>query len=606
MSSNRPAALGLFLLAAAECYPNADLRGFDIKSDYVEAAARSLSDLGAHHRAVVRQQDFFTHDWDREMQELHGAILILGNLPWVTSQTVASINGSNVPTKENFQGFRGIAARTGKSNFDISEWMLIRLVNALRGKQATIAMLCKTGTARKLLRYGWQNDGRIASASLYQINAKADFGASVDACLLVVQLGEAGPAEAALFESLHAPAADSPHRPGRPGLRGRIDTYQRLHHLEGLCPYQWRSGIKHDCASVMELRPDAHGVLRNKLGERVVIEPDYLYPLLKCSDLANGRSVPERMVVVTQKRVGDDTSMIASQAPCTWEYLTSHSSRFTARKSSIYKEGTPFALFGIGDYTFAPWKVAVSGLHHHPLFMLVPPCKGKPVLFDDTCYFLSFADEEEARFVADILNSEPSRALLEALMFDDAKRPITVELLQRLNLCAIAEQAGMAARWRAVSRVRYSEATQAPQMELVMERAKSAAIAQDESGAGQTERPRLQLRNPRAFNNYPWPQSVTDKQRAAVEAAAQAVLDARAQYPTSTLADLYDPLTMPAPLLKAHQQLDRAVDRCYRPEPFPSDRHRVEYLFALYEKLTAPLVAAAKPARKGRKPQTAS
>ncbi len=56
---------------------------------------------------------------------------------------------------------------------------------------------------------------------------------------------------------------------------------------------------------------------------------------------------------------------------------------------------------------------------------------------------------------------------------------------------------------------------------------------------------------------------------------------------------------MPAPLLKAHQQLDRAVDRGYRPEPFPSDRHRVEYLFALYEQLTAPLVAAAKPARNG-------
>jgi len=61
---------------------------------------------------------------------------------------------------------------------------------------------------------------------------------------------------------------------------------------------------------------------------------------------------------------------------------------------------------------------------------------------------------------------------------------------------------------------------------------------------------------------------------------------------------------MPAPLFKAHQQLDRAVDRCHRPEPFPSDRHRVEYLFALCEQLTAPLVAAAKPARTGRKAQT--
>lgn len=467
--------LGAFLQAAAECYPKAELRGFDIKSDYVEAAAKNLNNLRACPRAIVRQQDFFTHDWEREMRGVHGSILILGNLPWVTSQTVASINGTNVPAKENFQGFRGIAARTGKSNFDISEWMLIRLVNALRGRRATIAMLCKTGTARKLLRYGWQNDGRIASASLYQINAKADFGASVDACLLVAHLGELGPAEAALFASLHAP---SPTR--RIGLAGQdfvanIETYRQLHHLEGLCPYQWRSGVKHDCASIMELKPDAQGVLRNKLGDRVVIEPDYLYPLLKCSNLANGRSVPERMVVITQKRVGDDTSMIASQAPRTWDYLTSHNSRFTARKSSIYKERTPFALFGIGDYTFAPWKVAVSGLHHHPRFMLVPSCKGKPVLFDDTCYFLPFADEEEARLVADILNSEPSRALLEALMFDDAKRPITVELLQRLNLCAIAQEAGMAARWRAVARVAYPQTTHAPQMELVMERSNSAA-----------------------------------------------------------------------------------------------------------------------------------
>lgn len=467
--------LGVFLLAAAECYPQAKLRGFDINHEYVATAAKRLSDLGASHRSAVRQQDFFAHDWDREMAGSHRAVLILGNLPWVTSQTVASINGNNVPAKENFQGLRGIAARTGKSNFDISEWMLIRLVNALRGKRATIAMLCKTGTARKLLRYGWQNDGRIASASLYQIDAKADFGASVDACLLVARLGEAGAAEAAFFESLRAPA---PVR--RIGLAGQdlvadLATYRRLHHLEGLCPYQWRSGVKHDCASVMELQPDVHGVLRNKLGERVVIEPEYLYPLLKCSDLANGRNVPERMVVVTQKRVGDDTSGIASQAPCAWKYLTSHNSRFTARKSSIYKEQTRFALFGIGDYTFAPWKVAVSGLHHHPRFTLVPPCKGKPVLFDDTCYFLPFSDAQEACLVADILNSEPSHALLKALMFDDAKRPITVELLQRLNLSAIAEEAGMAAQWRAVSPVRYSQTTQAPQLELVMEKANSVA-----------------------------------------------------------------------------------------------------------------------------------
>jgi hypothetical protein len=86
---------------------------------------------------------------------------------------------------------------------------------------------------------------------------------------------------------------------------------------------------------------------------------------------------------------------------------------------------------------------------------------------------------------------------------------------------------------------------------------------------------RLQRPGVAGLRSFRGPQDLADKQRAAVEAAAQAVLDARAQYPTSTLADLYDPLTMPAPLLQAHRDLDRAVGRCYRSEPFPGDRHRV-------------------------------
>jgi hypothetical protein len=87
------------------------------------------------------------------------------------------------------------------------------------------------------------------------------------------------------------------------------------------------------------------------------------------------------------------------------------------------------------------------------------------------------------------------------------------------------------------------------------------------------------------------------KQRAAVEAAAQAVLDAGKEFPDATLADLYDPLAMPPALVKAHADLDRAVDLCYRPQPFQNDRQRVEHLFGLYEKLTAPLIAPAKKRR---------
>ena len=92
------------------------------------------------------------------------------------------------------------------------------------------------------------------------------------------------------------------------------------------------------------------------------------------------------------------------------------------------------------------------------------------------------------------------------------------------------------------------------------------------------------------YNNFPWPESPSDKQRATVEAKAQSVLDARAKFPESSLADLYDPLTMPAALQKAHTELDRAVEACYRKAAFHNDRERVEFLFALYEKLSAPLL----------------
>jgi hypothetical protein len=463
---------GAFLVAAGEAFPKARLLGWDTNPDYVAQAKSALVHSGVAKRASVGQQDFFAHDWEAELAGIRGSLLVMGNLPWVTNATVSGMGGSNLPAKENFQGFRGIEARTGKSNFDISEWMLIRLVRALRGREATIAILCKTATARKLLRFAWRNDGRIASASLHRIDAKKHFGASVDACLLLARTGEAGPVEADVFDELKAKRRSTTLGLAGQDLVADVRTYRRLKHLEGLCPYQWRSGVKHDCASVMELRPGNGKVLHNKLGEDVRIESDYLFPLLKCSDLANARIEPERFVLVTQRRVGEDTSIISKNAPRTWRYLDSHRKLFEVRKSSIYSSRVPFALFGIGDYSFAPWKVALSGLHRKPRFALVRPVDGKPVMFDDTCYFLSFEDESEARVVAEILNSQICQEFLACLTFTDSKRPFTVELLQRLNIRAIAEAAGFAGAWKASRNrgVRYSEQPVSMQAEFVMER----------------------------------------------------------------------------------------------------------------------------------------
>jgi len=100
------------------------------------------------------------------------------------------------------------------------------------------------------------------------------------------------------------------------------------------------------------------------------------------------------------------------------------------------------------------------------------------------------------------------------------------------------------------------------------------------------------------YNNFPWPENPSGKQKETIEKAAQKVLDVRAEFPNSSLADLYDPLTMPPALVKAHNELDKAVDLAYRPQPFINETKRIEFLFELYDKYTAGLFAKEKKNKK--------
>jgi hypothetical protein len=437
--------VGMFLQAAAESFSGAQIRGFEVNPAHL-AKAREQLHAATHDDVKLHQADFFSHDWDAELST-PGRVLVLGNPPWVTNAAVAAVAGTNLPTKHNVYGLRGLAAKTGKANFDIAEWMLIRLLVALRGRDATIAVLCKTATAHKVLRHAWRSDLRVASATLHQIDAAEHFGAAVDACLLVARLGLAGPSEARVFPSL---AAKTPtHRFGLAGkgLVANLDAYERLRSFEGLSPYQWRSGVKHDCASVLELLPLGDSRFSNPLGESVVLEDHALYPLLKGTELARRGARPTRVLLLPHTRLGENPAKLVNSAPLSFQYLQSHLQKFTARKSSIYAKGPAFSIFGIGDYVFTDWKVAISALHRPAKFTVVGPWRGRPMVFDDTCYFLSFSHEEEARVVADILNSSACQAFLETLMFPGAKRAVTVELLQRLNLSALAHAAGLSDRW---------------------------------------------------------------------------------------------------------------------------------------------------------------
>jgi hypothetical protein len=109
---------------------------------------------------------------------------------------------------------------------------------------------------------------------------------------------------------------------------------------------------------------------------------------------------------------------------------------------------------------------------------------------------------------------------------------------------------------------------------------------------------RLRYSNSIVYNNFPWPENPTDKQKEAIEKAAREVLEARTQIPESSLAELYDPLAMPPVLVKAHNDLDRAADLAYRPQPFINETKRIEFLFELYDKYTSGLFGEGKKSKK--------
>lgn len=297
---------GAFLRASEAAFPDSDLLlGFDINADHVEAAQRKVK------RADVRHGNFFERNWSKTLDKLGEPILVIGNPPWVTNSTLGAINGTNLPAKSNFQRFNGLDAITGKSNFDISEWMLTHLLERLSGRSAVMAMLCKTAVARKVLHHAWKNSLEIAKASTYGISAADHFGASVDACLLVAVLKPgARSRECDAFATLDSsePEKTFALREGR--LVADLRFLGAYGHLCGASPFKWRSGIKHDCLRVMELNATAEpGRYRNGLGETVKLEPTFLFPMLKSSELSKG-SAPSRYMLVTQTTIGEDTAVL--------------------------------------------------------------------------------------------------------------------------------------------------------------------------------------------------------------------------------------------------------------------------------------------------------
>lgn len=445
--------LGAFVMAALKKFPEvAEIHALEINYRYtIELKHRLLLNAllcpnQRHPDIYIYNADFFEFDFTPVIERSKTCgmnIAIVGNPPWVTNSHQGKHNSGNLPAKNNTYKLRGIEAITGRSNFDISEYITLELLKLSQDRKGGMSFLLKNSVVRNILQKQRNENLHIGKFEQQLIDAAAEFNVSVDASCLSVNF-DSVPSYSCRITDFYSGTFLREY--GWIGDCFVSDTqlYKKFSKYDNVSTYVWRSGIKHDCSSVLELTMSA-GSYFNGLGERVEIESDMIFPLLKSSDINHYKENQFRkFLVITNRKVGEDTSVLRNTHPLTYKYLISHETDFLNRKSSIYKGKDKFSIFGVGDYSFKPFKIVVSSLYKTINFKIISQYGGKPVMVDDTCYQLDFDNLEEAERIYEILTGNEIQSLLQSLIFKDAKRVVTKSLLMRLDLTKLCREKGIA------------------------------------------------------------------------------------------------------------------------------------------------------------------
>jgi len=427
---------GHFLFAALETFPSINhVYGVEIHEPYFDETRQKIKKYQDDNKRQIHLfcDDVFRFSFpDIAKRHAEQFILVLGNPPWVTNSWLGRKDSDNVPNKSNFKKVRGIEALTGKGNFDIGESVTLSMLKAFAKSKGCFAFLIKNSVVKNVVHAQRKFRFPIACMESISIDSQKEFSASVDSSLFFTKFQEKPGLECFMADSFEEPIK---FQFGwyEEKFVADIERYKHTAIFDGKSPETWRQGIKHDCSKVMELVYE-DGVFHNGFNETVDIENALVFPLLKSSDLKEPVvEMVRKFVLVPQKFIGQETGFIQRDYPKTAAYLNKHKELFERRKSSIYRGKPPFSIFGIGDYSFKPYKIAISGLYKQTRFSLIPPYKGKPVMLDDTCYLLGFDSPTEAVCIHDLLNHEKIQALLNSLVFWEGKRVITKEVLMRLD-----------------------------------------------------------------------------------------------------------------------------------------------------------------------------
>jgi len=401
--------------------------GIEINLEYCDTCRKNNPD----DRVEIIHDNFFTYDTKALVK--NDKLLVIGNPPWATNSDL----NFNLPKKINFKGLSGTDAITGASNFDICEYMILKLIGEFSGTNTMIAMLCKTSVARNILLELNRNETHTEYVKMIKFNANKVFGIGASACLFIIQLS--------LFEKNYAACEVTDI--ANPDVIKDIIKYKEgflasqlveVEDFEGECELVWRQGVKHDCSKIMELKKNSDGTYTNGNNEVIDLENTFVFPLMKSSFFKSPivKDNFKKYVIVTQKKARQETKHIKSQAIKTWNYLCNNKELFNNRKSSIYNGAPTFSMFGVGDYSYVPYKVGVSGFYKKALFCLVYNNENTkhPVMGDDTSYFLAFNDKDTAYACMLLLNSKRVQDFLFSISFQDAKRPYTKKVLARISL----------------------------------------------------------------------------------------------------------------------------------------------------------------------------
>jgi hypothetical protein len=367
-------------------------------------------------------------------------ILVIGNPPWVTNSKLGSLNSTNLPKKTNFKNHSGLDAMTGKGNFDIAESITLTMIETFQNMKGNLLLLVKNSVIKNIVFDQNKNRYKISAIEKHCIDSKKEFNVSVEAALFYCKLNSKPTFDCLEFDFYNNLKSQLKFGWLNDKFVSNIDTYTHTKEIDGECPFVWRQGLKHDCSTVMELHK-VNGHYVNGLSEEVKLEDGLVYGILKSSDLKNTViNQTRKFTIVTQKKVGQETKYIKTEYPKTYQYLTAHQANFDARKSSIYNNKPLFSIFGIGDYSFKPFKVAISGLYKTFHFTLILPQDNKPVMLDDTCYLIGFDKIEFAVYALILLNSNTTVHFLQSVTFPDAKRTFTKDVLMRIDLLELAKQ----------------------------------------------------------------------------------------------------------------------------------------------------------------------